>query len=161
MFWKTNIWRSIYTTPRVCIYIPRYHFPIDRVIHGLLITKVISSFHITRARLVQLHERLHEQLHNFNSQTNSSLPGSLVSFYENSLSLTELSTRWSCKNIALPCSWSCLLKTALLVKLRCAEQGPSVSCARTTFHKRGKHFWFLATLSLVYVLLFFLASRAL
>jgi hypothetical protein len=39
-----------------------------------------------RARLVQLHERLHEQLHNFNSQTASSLPSSLVSFSENSLS---------------------------------------------------------------------------
>jgi hypothetical protein len=39
-----------------------------------------------RARLVQLHERLHEQLHNFNSQTTSSLPSSLVSFSENSLS---------------------------------------------------------------------------
>jgi hypothetical protein len=35
-----------------------------------------------RARLVQLHERLH----NFNSQTVSSLPSSLVSFSENSLS---------------------------------------------------------------------------
>jgi hypothetical protein len=39
-----------------------------------------------RARLVQLHEQLHEQLHNFNSQTANSLPNSLVSFSENSLS---------------------------------------------------------------------------
>jgi hypothetical protein len=39
-----------------------------------------------RARLVQLHEQLHEQLHNFNSQTTSSLPSSLASFSENSLS---------------------------------------------------------------------------
>jgi hypothetical protein len=38
------------------------------------------------ARLVQLHEQLHEQLHNFNSQTANSLPNSLVSFSENSLS---------------------------------------------------------------------------
>jgi hypothetical protein len=37
---------------------------------------------ILRARLVQLHE----QLHNFNSQTTNSLPNSLVSFSENSLS---------------------------------------------------------------------------
>jgi Ca2+-binding EF-hand superfamily protein len=39
-----------------------------------------------KARLVQLHEQLHEQLHNFNSQTTNSLPNSLVSFSENSLS---------------------------------------------------------------------------
>jgi hypothetical protein len=39
-----------------------------------------------RAHLVQLHEQLHEQLHNFNSQTTNSLPNSLVSFSENSLS---------------------------------------------------------------------------
>jgi hypothetical protein len=39
-----------------------------------------------RACLVQLHEQLHEQLHNFNSQTANSLPNSLVSFSENSLS---------------------------------------------------------------------------
>jgi hypothetical protein len=38
------------------------------------------------ARLVQLHGQLHEQLHNFNSQTTNSLPNSLVSFSENSLS---------------------------------------------------------------------------
>jgi hypothetical protein len=38
------------------------------------------------ARLVQLHEQLHEQLHNFNSQTTNSMPNSLVSFSENSLS---------------------------------------------------------------------------
>jgi hypothetical protein len=37
---------------------------------------------IIRARLVQLHE----QLHNFNSQTTNSLPNSLASFSENSLS---------------------------------------------------------------------------
>jgi hypothetical protein len=39
-----------------------------------------------RARLVQFYEQLHEQLHNFNSQTTNSLPNSLVSFSENSLS---------------------------------------------------------------------------
>jgi hypothetical protein len=50
-----------------------------------------TNNYIYRARLVQLHERLHEQLHNFNSQTTSSLPSSLASFSENSL--TELSTR--------------------------------------------------------------------
>jgi hypothetical protein len=41
---------------------------------------------IYRARLVQLHEQLHERLHNFNSQTANSLPNSLASFSENSLS---------------------------------------------------------------------------
>jgi hypothetical protein len=41
---------------------------------------------IVWARLVQLHEQLHEQLHNFNTQTANSLPNSLVSFSENSLS---------------------------------------------------------------------------
>jgi hypothetical protein len=40
----------------------------------------------SRTRLVQLHERLHEQLHNFSSQTTSSMPSSLASFSENSLS---------------------------------------------------------------------------
>jgi hypothetical protein len=46
----------------------------------------LSNTPLIRVRLVQLHERLHEQLHNFNSQTTSSLPSSLVSFSENSLS---------------------------------------------------------------------------
>jgi hypothetical protein len=39
-----------------------------------------------RARLVQLHEQLHEQLHNVNSQTTNSLPNSLLSLSEKSLS---------------------------------------------------------------------------
>jgi hypothetical protein len=47
-----------------------------------------SCFYVVvyRARLVQLHERFHEQLHNFNSHMTTSLPSSLASFSENSLS---------------------------------------------------------------------------
>jgi hypothetical protein len=46
----------------------------------------ICIYNKQRARLVQLHEQLHEQLYNFNSQIANSLPNSLVSFSENSLS---------------------------------------------------------------------------
>jgi hypothetical protein len=52
---------------------------------SICLSKMLSIVGL-RARLVQLHEQLHEQLHNFNSQTTNSLPNSLVSFSENSLS---------------------------------------------------------------------------
>jgi hypothetical protein len=57
-------------------------FTIDQIITSEGMTHGTSLC----ARLVQLHEQLHEQLHNFNSQTTNSLPNSLVSFSENSLS---------------------------------------------------------------------------
>jgi hypothetical protein len=55
-------------------------------IHVHFVSRRKYKAHIIRACLVQLHEQLHEQLHNFNSQTANSLPNSLVSFSENSLS---------------------------------------------------------------------------
>jgi hypothetical protein len=75
-----DVLRLVYDAAQVFLDVP---LPPQRIVFAaLVLADVVSS----RVHLVQFHEQLHEQLHNFNSQTANSLPNSLVSFSENSLS---------------------------------------------------------------------------